>query len=145
MCGGIRAKPAADRRMVYCERTDDPRLGGRLRAIADRAQGTLDDPLTARALAEACEKACGSVGAAFWHAYVEEVESPSDWPIRRCDICRAEVVPAALGAYRVLCPICRPLYVRVETLEREIGESAERAARLAKGFRAATGSGEAGA
>jgi len=145
MCGGIRAKPAADRRMVYCERTDDPRLEGRLRAIADRAQGTLDDPLTARALAEACEKACGGVGAAFWRAYTEEVEHPTDWPIRQCDICRAEVVPAVLGTPRVLCPTCRPLCVRVEALERETGRNAEQAARLVKGFRAATGSGEAGA
>lgn len=145
MCGGIRAKPAADRRTVYTEQTDDQRLRGRLRAIADRAQGTLDDSLTARALAEACEKACGGVGAAFWRAYTEEVEHPSDWPIRRCDICRAEVVPAVLGAPRVLCPTCRPLCVRVEALERETGETAERAARLADGFREAARRGEAGA
>lgn len=145
MCGGIRAKPAEDRRTVYCEQTDDMSLAGRLRAIADRAQGTLDDALTARALAEACEKACGGVGAAFWRAYTDEIERPSNWPIRQCDICRAEVVPAVLGAPRVLCPTCRPLCVRVEALERETGRNAEQAARLVKGFRAATGSGEAGA
>lgn len=145
MCGGIRTRPAVDRRIVLCEQTDDMRIAGRLRAIADRAQGTLDDALTARALTEACEKAFGGVGAVFWSAYTDEVENPSEWPIRRCDICRAEVVPVAPGSPRVLCPICRPVCVRVEALEREMGESAERTARLVKGFRAATESGEAGA
>jgi hypothetical protein len=137
MSESVVTTPAATCRIIYCEQSDDPSVRGRLRAIADRAQGTVDDPLTARAIAEACSKACGDVGAAFWRAYTEEVEHPSEWPIRRCDICRADVVPVALGTTRVLCPICRPICVRVEALERQYQRNARRVKHLCRDFQEA--------
>ena len=137
MSGSVGTVLVATCRVIYCEQSDDPSVRGRLRAIVDRAQGTIEDPLTARAIAEACSKACGDVGAAFWRAYAEEVEHPSEWPIRQCDICRAEVVPAALGMTRVICPICRPICDRVEALERQTQRNARRVKHLSRDFREA--------
>jgi len=112
MCGGMGF--VAPQRVVLTERTDDNRLSGRLRAIADRAQGNLYDAMTARDIAAACKAAGTLASMRFWRGYADEAErnDPEPYPIRHCPVCRAAIVPAAVGVLRVNCPACDPFTVR---------------------------------
>lgn len=100
--------------IVYTERTDDQALSGRLRAIADRVQGNLWNPITVREIAKTCEGA-GAMGSAhFWRGYAAEAEKsdPAPWSVRTCPVCGARVVPATLSVLRLFCPVCDPFRVR---------------------------------
>lgn len=112
-------KPLPEHLVVYTERTEDLALSGRLRAIADRDQGDLWEPLTVREIAETCEEAGAVRSAEFWRGYMTEAEcaDPAPYPVRTCPICGARVVPAALGALRLICPVCDPFTVREPTAE----------------------------
>lgn len=113
MCGGVREMAAA-RRIVYTERVNDMALSGRLRAIADREQGDIWNPLTVREMAETCEENGSCRSAAFWRGYAAEADetAPAHWQVRTCPTCGAVVVPAVVGALRIVCPVCRPFAVR---------------------------------
>lgn len=122
MCGGIHEMTA--RRIVYTERVKDLALSGRLRAIADREQGDLWDPMAVREIAETCEESGAERSGAFWRGYAAEADetAPVHWPVRTCPTCGAAVVPAVIGAVRIVCPVCQPFSIR-ETVTAEASEA----------------------
>jgi hypothetical protein len=113
------AVPAETRRTIYTERTADHALSGRLRAIADRAIGDLWEPMTVLDIALSCKIAGSLDSALFWRSYAQEAGKaiPDPWPIRRCPVCRSEIVPAAIGVLHVVCPVCQPFTVRDQGAE----------------------------
>lgn len=101
-------------RLIYVERTDDPGLDGKLRAIADRLQGNPFDVMSISAVADACQESGSRRSAQFWRAYAAEIRNPepTNWPVRICPVCGAEVLPAMRGIPRINCPVCNPFAIR---------------------------------
>lgn len=101
-------------RLIYVERTDDPALDGKLRAIADRIQGNPFDAVSVDAVADACHDSGSNRSSKFWRAYAAEIRNPepTSWPVRTCPVCGSEVLPAQRGILRINCPACSPFAIR---------------------------------